>query len=194
MKVEIATKDAAVDANWNGRVGCLRPRPVVANGARHGLLDENRSEPDGATRGAGCFFGGGPRFLRKDAVSGAAHQPGRTPRLVRQSGTPPSLFHLVWPTETTSQKPGNPDRRLRHFAGGQVCAPRTGCPNHSDRYQRDKPKPYTSASKKYGLDNLVLHQRLDFGCSELGENLRSNRFQGVLHHMPDPELGLQCPS
>ena len=55
-------------------------------------------------------------------------------------------FHLMWPAEQPRGKPRNPDRRLRHIAGGEVRAPRARCSNHGDRHQRHEPAPHARSS------------------------------------------------
>src|SRR5271169_2333976 len=46
--------------------------------------------------------------------------------------------------------------------------------------------------QKYGLDNLALHQLSLLDIQEVGQTFDQIVCTGVLHHLPDPELGLSA--
>lgn len=102
-----------------------------------------------------------------------------------------ALFHLMWPTE-----------RLR---GDQEILV-AGCgTSQAAKYALREPNARITAidvsetsllhtralQKKYGLDNLTLHHISIQDVRELGQAFDQIICTGVLHHLADPELGLQ---
>jgi SAM-dependent methyltransferase len=102
-----------------------------------------------------------------------------------------ALFHLMWPTE-----------RLR---GDQEILV-AGCgTSQAAKYALREPNARVTAidvsetslihtralQKKYGLDNLSLHQLSIFDVQELGQTFDHIVCTGVLHHLGDAELGLR---
>ena len=100
--------------------------------------EESRSEPER----------GGPRLLRKDALSGAAHQPGRAPRTLQEPGPSPSHVPSDLARRATTRKPRDPRRRLRHIPGGELRASRARCSNYGNRRQRLEPAPHARSSEQ----------------------------------------------
>jgi SAM-dependent methyltransferase len=103
-----------------------------------------------------------------------------------------ALFHLMWPTEPlrgnqeilvagcgTSQAARyalrEPDARITAIDVSET----------SLRYTRD-------LQRKYGLENLDLHQLPIERVQELGRTFDHVVCTGVLHHLPDPDLGLRA--
>lgn len=103
-----------------------------------------------------------------------------------------ALFHLVWPTE-------RPRKNREILIAG--CGT-----SQAARYALREPDAQITAidisgtslshtrrlREKYGLDNLVLHQRSILDVQSLEKSFDQIICTGVLHHMSDPELGLQA--
>jgi SAM-dependent methyltransferase len=102
-----------------------------------------------------------------------------------------ALFHLLWPTE-------------RPRANQEILV--AGCgTSQAARYALREPDARITAidisetslyhtrelKQKYGLDNLELHQLSIQDVQTLGQDFDQIVCTGVLHHLPDPDLGLQ---
>jgi 2-polyprenyl-3-methyl-5-hydroxy-6-metoxy-1,4-benzoquinol methylase len=102
-----------------------------------------------------------------------------------------ALFHLVWPTE-------------RPRGGREILV--AGCgTSQAARYAIREPDARVTAidisetslshtrqlQKKYGLDNLALHQLSILRIHDLEKSFDQIICTGVLHHLPDPDLALQ---
>jgi len=103
-----------------------------------------------------------------------------------------AMFHLVWPTEP-----------LR----GDLEILVAGCgTSQAARYALREPEAHITAidisetclghtrdlQRKYGLDNLELRQLPLEQVRELGRTFDLVVCTGVLHHLPDPDLGLRA--
>jgi len=103
-----------------------------------------------------------------------------------------ALFHLIWPAERprknqeilvagcgTSQAAKyalrDPDARITAIDVSETSL------SHTRELQR-----------KYGLDNLTLHQLSILDVQDLGRTFDQIVCTGVLHHLPDPEIGLRA--
>jgi len=102
-----------------------------------------------------------------------------------------ALFHLMWPTE-----------RLR--ANQEILI--AGCgTSQAARYALREPNAQITAidisetslgltrklQQKYGISNLELHHISILDIQTLGKSFDQVVCTGVLHHLPDPDLGLQ---
>jgi SAM-dependent methyltransferase len=103
-----------------------------------------------------------------------------------------ALFHLMWPT---APQRGNQEilvagcgtSQAARYALREPDARITGIDisETSLRYTRD-------LQRKYGLENLELHQLPIENIRELGRTFDQVVCTGVLHHLPDPDLGLRA--
>ena len=103
-----------------------------------------------------------------------------------------ALFHLMWPTQPL---------------GGQQEILVAGCgTSQAARYALREPDARIAAidisetslrftrdlQRKYNLENLELHQLSIENVSDLGRTFDQVVATGVLHHLPDPDLGLRA--
>lgn len=102
-----------------------------------------------------------------------------------------ALFHLIWPTE-------RPRRNQQILVAG--CGT-----SQAARYALREPDARITAidisemslahtrklREKYKLDNLTLHQLSILDVEELGQTFDHIVCTGVLHHLVDPDAGLQ---
>jgi len=103
-----------------------------------------------------------------------------------------AMFHLLWPTERLR---GNQEilvagcgtSQAARYALRESDARITAIDvsETSLRYTRD-------LQRKYGLENLDLHQLPIERVQELGCTFDQVVCTGVLHHLPDPDLGLRA--
>jgi SAM-dependent methyltransferase len=101
-------------------------------------------------------------------------------------------FHLMWPTEPQRGTQeilvaGCGTSQAARYALREPDARITGIDisETSLRYTRD-------LQRKYGLENLELHQLPIENIGELGRTFDQVVCTGVLHHLPDPDLGLRA--
>jgi SAM-dependent methyltransferase len=102
------------------------------------------------------------------------------------------LFHLMWPTE-------------RSRADQEVLV--AGCgTSQAAKFALREPNARITAidiseaslihtrvlQQKYGFDNLTLHQLSILDVGELGQKFDHIVCTGVLHHLPDPDVGLEA--
>jgi len=102
-----------------------------------------------------------------------------------------ALFHLIWPTE-------------RPYAGREILI--AGCgTSQAARYALLEPDARVTAidisetslahthtlQEKYNLDNLTLHSLSILDVQRLGQTFDHIVCTGVLHHLADPDVGLQ---
>jgi SAM-dependent methyltransferase len=101
-----------------------------------------------------------------------------------------ALFHLMWPTEPLRENQeilvaGCGTSQAARYAlrepGARITA--IDVSETSLRYTRD-------LQRKYGLENLDLHQLSIENVRQLGRTFDQIVCTGVLHHLPDPDLGL----
>ena len=103
-----------------------------------------------------------------------------------------ALFHLLWPTEPLR---GNQEILVAGCGTSQAARYALREPDAritaidisetSLRYTRD-------LQRKYGLENLELHQLPIERVHELGRTFDQVVCTGVLHHLPDPDVGLRA--
>jgi SAM-dependent methyltransferase len=103
-----------------------------------------------------------------------------------------AMFHLLWPTEPPR---GNQEILVAGCGTSQAARyalrepdARITAIDISDtslRYTRD-------LQQKYGLENLELHQLPIERVQELGCTFDQVVCTGVLHHLPDPDVGLRA--
>ena len=112
--------------------------------------------------------------------------------LYQDSGRRRSQFHLLWPTEPLR---GNLEILIAGCGTSQAA-----------RYAMREPDArvtaidisemslaHTSAlQRKHDLNNLELHQLSIESVQQLGRTFDLIVCTGVLHHLPDPDLGLRC--
>lgn len=103
-----------------------------------------------------------------------------------------ALFHLVWPTEPLQENleilvAGCGTSQAARYALREPGARVVGIDISETclRYTRD-------LQRKYDLQNLVLHRLPIERVEELGEAFNQIICTGVLHHLPDPDLGLRA--
>jgi SAM-dependent methyltransferase len=102
-----------------------------------------------------------------------------------------AMFHLIWPTE-------------RPCAGQEILV--AGCgTSQAARFALREPEARVTAidisksslthtlqlQEKYKLDNLILRQLSILDVQELGQTFDHIVCTGVLHHLEDPDVGLQ---
>jgi len=102
-----------------------------------------------------------------------------------------ALFHLMWPTE-----PRRADQEILVAGCGTSQAARYALREPNARITAidisQTSLTHTRAlQQKYGLDNLILHQLSILDVGELGQRFDHIVCTGVLHHLPDPDLGLE---
>src|SRR5262249_51513127 len=103
-----------------------------------------------------------------------------------------ALSLLLWPTEKQ-----RPDRRILVAGCGtsqaaacalreaKACVTAIDISDASLRYTRD-------LQRKYGLRNLDLHRLAIEEVGKLGQTFDEIVCTGVLHHLPDPDIGLRA--
>src|SRR5258705_2014612 len=99
-------------------------------------------------------------------------------------------FHLIWPTEPLSETQeilvaGCGTSQAARYALREPDSRVTAIDisEMSLRYTRD-------LQQKYDLQNLDIHQVSIEDVGQLGRNFDQIVCTGVLHHLPDPDIGL----
>ena len=87
---------------------------------------------------------------------------------------------------------GDPRRRLRHVAGGQVRLREPDARITAIDISETSLRHTRDLQRKYNLENLELHQLAIEHVRELGRTFDAVVATGVLHHLPDPDLGLRA--
>jgi SAM-dependent methyltransferase len=103
-----------------------------------------------------------------------------------------ALFHLMWPTE-----PEHGNQEILVAGCGTSQAARYALREPDARITAidisETSLRYTrNLQRKYALDNLELHQLQIEDVRELGRTFDQVVCTGVLHHLPDPDVGLRA--
>lgn len=103
-----------------------------------------------------------------------------------------ALFHLIWPTEQPRK-----NREILVAGCGTSQAAKCALREPDARITAIDISETSLAhtrqlQQKYALDNLMLHQVSILDVQELGQTFDQIICTGVLHHLPDPDIGLRA--